>query len=113
MSNMFKVSREQREHAHRVISEEAAKYGLAAKQMLELPKIRNLNDRKWHLWARLIWEVGLSVTWAGRFAKRDHTTLIHGMRRMGQEYYGLPYRSSLEEIGAVWRAHNLAWREAA
>lgn len=113
MTRTWIITLEQRQHAHRVIAEEAAKHGMTTKELLQLPKSRKYTDVKWHLWARLMYEVDLSMTWAGRFAKRDHTTLMHAMRKMGQEYYGLPFKSSMAEIGELWRAHNLAWREAA
>ena len=113
MTRTWIITPEQRQNAHRVIAEEAEKHGMTTKKLLTLSKSPKYTELKWHLWARLLYEVDLFLTCASRFAKRDHTTLLHGMRRMGQEYYGLPYRSSLEEIGELWKAHNLAWREAA
>ena len=113
MKRNLYITTEQRKHANRILNETAAKYGATPNDIIKPSKRVALANMKREFWARLMYEVDLSVTWAARFAKKDHTTLIHGMRRMGQEYYGLPYVSSLEEIGELWKAHNLAWRDAA
>ena len=113
MKRNLTLTPEQRKHTQVVLEQVAAKFRTTPKEMLRPCKSQKNIAMKRELWARLLWEVGLSSVWAARVAKRDHTTLIYGMRRMGEEYYGLPFRSSLEEIGAVWKAHHLAWREAA
>jgi len=113
MKKNLKMTREQRQHAQIVLEQIAERYQMTPQEVLKPCKSQKNIEMKRQFWARLLWEVGLSSVWASRFAKRDHTTLIHAMRRMGEDDYGLPFRSSLEEIGAVWKAHNLAWREAA
>lgn len=113
MKRTLYITTEQRKHVNRVLNETAAKYGATPNDIIKPSKRVALVNMKREFWARLLWEADLTVTWAARFAKRDHTTIIHAMRQIGKENYGLPYQSSLEEIGKLWKAHNLAWREAA
>jgi len=113
MKHVLYITTEQRNKANRLLKEIAAKYDFTPNDIIKPSKRAVLVDMKREFWARLLWEADFTVTWAARFARRDHTTIIHAMRQMGKEHYGLPYQSSLEEIGAVWKAHNLAWREAA
>ena len=113
MKRNLYITTEQRKHANRVLIETAAKYNAVPNDIIKPSKRVAIMEMKREFWARLLWEADLTVTWAARFAKRDHTTLLHAMRKMGKEYYGLPYQSSLAQIGEVWKAHHLAWREAA
>lgn len=113
MTYKYRMTMEERRGAQRVLEQTAVRYGMTTQEVQSLGKDIKYNEVKWYYWASLLFDVGLTVTWAGRVAKRDHTTLIHSLRRMGEELYGLPYKSTLAEIGEVWKAHNLAWREAA
>lgn len=53
------------------------------------------------------WEMSIVLRWSLPVAARvtggrDHTTVLYGIRREAEDRYGLPFRTSLEEIRRVW-----------
>ena len=56
---------------------------------------------------RVWWEMSIVNRWSLPVAGRvsggfDHTTVLHGIRKLAQERYGMPFRSGLEDIRRAW-----------
>jgi hypothetical protein len=68
-------------------------------------------DARHHLWFRLVvvekWslpETARRISVLTRQHCKDHTSVLHGVRRVGQELYGTAANASLEDIRSAYRA---------
>lgn len=61
--------------------------GVSVEAMLGRCRMARISDARQRLWASL-WRMGWSIGELGRVFDRDHTTIMHGLRRVvpGHEY---------------------------
>lgn len=61
--------------------------GVSVEAMLGRSRVARVSDARQRLWAAL-WRAGWSIGEIGRTLGRDHTTVMHGLRRVvpGHEY---------------------------
>ena len=89
---------------HRHMAEVCAAHGLTREQMRGWNKTqKHVNARK-DLWFRLVIVEGWSFPEAGRMTRKDHTTVLYGLRRYAAEMLGTPPKARLDEIREAWHA---------
>jgi chromosomal replication initiation ATPase DnaA len=90
----------------RHMAEVCAAHGLTREQMRGWNKTqKHVNARK-DLWFRLVIIEQWSLPEAGRMTRKDHTTVLYGLRRYAAEILGTPPKASLAEIREAY--HNRA-----
>ena len=86
------------------MAEVCAAHGLTREQMRGWSKTqKHVNARK-DLWFRLVIVEGWSFPEAGRMTRKDHTTVLYGLRRYAAEMLGTPPKARLDEIREAWHA---------
>ena len=90
------------DHVHAV----CAAHGVSKADLFEQDKTRHKTEARQELMFRAVIRRGLTLPRAARLLKRDHTTVLHGIRRHAAEKFGTEPRASLEAIrqAARWES---------
>ncbi len=72
---------EQPRPLHAILAEVCAKHGISERAFLGNIRNMEVTHARWEAWWRMRTEVGASFPQIGRVSNRDHTTIMHGVRR--------------------------------
>ena len=102
-----------KELADQAIIDLSARYGLSAARALAPCKKQREVPLRYAVWLDLLCEYGWSSWKLGLKMKRNHSTIIYGVRRAAFARWGVPVTASLEDIRAAYMASLQAERVAA
>lgn len=74
-------TRTPRERRMAIIAEVAECHGLAVDDMTGTARTRDIVAARWEAMARIRTEFGDTLPMIGRLFNRDHTTVVHGLKR--------------------------------
>lgn len=76
-----------RERQLHVVALIAARHGLTAADLLGRDRRDHVARARWHAWYQLRRQFGSSLNQIGRLFRRDHTTILYGLRRFRETGY--------------------------
>ena len=80
------------------IAHVAADYGLTKDDLIGPSKSHRFATARKELFFRLVIVRGLTLTQAGNITRKDHTTVLYGLRKFAAQMFGTRPKASLEEI---------------
>ena len=102
-----------RQQADQAIAETAARYGLSTDRVLVPCKKQRDVPSRHAVWLDLFCEQGWSTVTMGRRLRRNHATIIYGVRRAAHVRWGLPVTLSMADIRNAYLASLQVERAAA
>lgn len=102
MTNLGLRIRTSKEQADKAIAETAARYGLSTDRVLVPCKKHKDVPGRHSVWLDLLCEQGWSTVQMGRRLRRNHATIIYGVRRAAHARWGLSVKASMKEIVATY-----------
>jgi chromosomal replication initiation ATPase DnaA len=89
-----------------------AAHGVSKADLFEQDKTRHKAEARQELMFRAVIRRGLTLPKAARLLRRDHTTVLHGIRRHAAARFGTEAKASLEAIrqAARWQSIQFAAR---
>ena len=93
-----------KEQAEQAIADTAARYGISKDRVLVPCKKHEDIPRRHAVWLDLLCEYGWSSWKLGLKMKRNHSTILYGVRKAARARYGTPPKARLSDIREAYLA---------